>query len=443
MPAIDDLTELIMSGLPLKEERAQATEQTKQAIDGLFGERYQAKSAYSKRVVLTPTDEQIQFAGLVHQDSPASGVYGGMSLIWFPIAADAGEEATSLVTLVCGTRGLTPDEQIIGRPGHVRHLRALQRHLKKQFNMSAWVKPDPTNLSEPFPKLLQKSMHRFENILRRYGSHIYFCAEVPSRFAQAKGLVAGLLDFYAWERNWQTLKSAEAEVENFKVQLRAQMFPRVTKQEIIDLLKQRHFVILQGPPGTGKTRMAADILQSHFKNHGFSVQFHPAVTYETFVAGISPQLDGKSLNFQVKPGWLVEALRQSQEKPFLLHADEINRADLARILGEAIYLFEPREIHEGKPRSIKLPQPLEDGSDCVSMPKDFYLLGTMNTADRSIAIMDMAVRRRFAFVDMWPDIDVVAKQNIPLATEAFAMLQDTFSQYASDDSFCAEPGTSG
>jgi 5-methylcytosine-specific restriction protein B len=135
--------------------------------------------------------------------------------------------------------------------------------LKNQFNISAWVKPDPTTLSEPFPKLLQKSMHRFENILKRYGSHIYFCAEVPSRFAQAKGLVAGLLDFYAWERNWQTLKSAEAEVENFKVQLRAQMFPRVTKQEIIDLLKQRHFVILQGPPGTGKTRMAADILQSH------------------------------------------------------------------------------------------------------------------------------------------------------------------------------------
>jgi 5-methylcytosine-specific restriction protein B len=172
------------------------------------------------------------------------------------------------------------------------------------------------------------------------------------------------------------------------------------------------------------------------------VQFHPAVTYETFVAGISPQLDGKSLNFQVKPGWLVEALRQSQEKPFLLHADEINRADLARVLGEAIYLFEPREIHEGKPRTIKLPQPLENGSDCVSMPKDFYLLGTMNTADRSIAIMDMAVRRRFAFVDMWPDIDVVANQNIPLATEAFAMLQDTFSQYASDDSFCLMPGHS-
>lgn len=442
MPAIDELTKLIMSGLPGKDSRTQATEDTKQAIDGLFGERYQAKSPFARRVVLTPTDDQIQFAGLVHQDSSSSGVYGGMSLIWFPVPAEGDEKACSLLTLVCGTRGLSPDEQILGRPGHVRHLRALQRYLKKQININSWVKPDPTNLSEAFPKLLQKSMHRFDSIFKRYGSHIYFCAEVPADFVQATTLISGLLDFYAWERNWQSLKSAEAEIENFKVQLRAQIFPRVTKQEILDLLQQRHFVILQGPPGTGKTRMAADILQSHYNGHGFSVQFHPAVSYETFVAGISPRLDGDNLHFQVKPGWLVEAIRKCQDKPFLFHADEMNRADLARILGEAIYLFEPREISQGDARKVKLPQPLEDGTDTIAMPSNFYLLGTMNTADRSIAIMDMAVRRRFAFVDMWPDIDVVAAQNLGLATEAFAMLQDIFSQHASEDSFCLMPGHS-
>ncbi|MDQ5937403.1 MAG: 5-methylcytosine-specific restriction enzyme [Cyanobacteriota bacterium erpe_2018_sw_21hr_WHONDRS-SW48-000092_B_bin.40] len=442
MPAIDDLTKLIADGLPSKDLRSQTTDDTKSSIDAIFGQRYQAKSPYAKRAVLTPTDDQIQFAGLVHQDSPNSGVYGGMSLIWFPIAADGDEPACSLLTLVCGTRGLSPDEQILGRPGHVRHLRALQRYLKKHANIDAWVKPDPTNLSEPFPKMLLKSLQRFESVLKRYGSHIYFCAKVPSDFAQARTLVAGLLDFYAWERNWHSLKSSVSEIESFKVQLRAEIFLRVTKQEIIDLLLQRRFVILQGPPGTGKTRMANEILQTHFQSHGFSVQFHPSVSYETFVAGISPRIDGDSLQFQVKSGWLVDAIHKSQDKPFLFHADEINRADLARVLGEAIYLFEPGEIAQGAVRQVKLPQALADGSDSIAMPYNFYLLGTMNTADRSIAIMDMAVRRRFAFVDMWPDIDVVSAQNIALATESFALLQDIFAQHASDESFALMPGHS-
>ncbi len=442
MPAIDELTRLIMGGLPANDQRQEATDATKAAIDGLFGERYQVKSPTAKRVVLTPGDETIQFAGLVHQDSANSGVYGGMSLIWFPVAAEDGENASLLLTLVCGTRGLSPDEQILGRPGHVRHLRALQRFLKQQADVQAWVKPDPTNLSEPFPKLLQKSLHQFDAVLKRYGTHIYFCAKVPADFARAKTLVAGLLDLYAWERNWQTLKVAEKEIEQFKVQLRAHIFPRVSKQEIVDLLEQRHFVILQGPPGTGKTRMATEILSTDFKNQGFSVQFHPAVSYETFIAGISPKLDGDNLNFQVKPGWLVEAMRKCKDMPFLFHADEINRADLARILGEAIYLFEPLEISRGQSRKVKLPQKLDDGTDTIEMPKNFHLLGTMNTADRSIAIMDMAVRRRFAFIDMWPDIAVVDVQNIPLATEAFGILQDIFSQFASDESFCLIPGHS-
>ncbi len=443
--AIDKLTAIIAGGLPDKDSRAQATERTKAAIDEIFGERYPVKSPYNKRVVLTPTDDQVQFAGLLHQDSPNSGVYGGMSLIWFPVSGQGDEPPTSLLTLVCGTRGLSPDEHILGRPGHVRHLRALQRHLKQTTNAVVWVKPDPTNLSEEFPKTLRSSLTRFESILKRYGSHIYACVQVPQDSKKAKAVVSAFLDFYAWERNWLPLKAAEADVNAFKVCLRACIFPKVSQDEIVELLKQRRFVILQGPPGTGKTRMANQILQSHFNGSGFSVQFHAAVSYETFVAGISPRVDGDALHFQVKPGWLTQALQHCVENtgvPYLLHADEINRADLSRILGEAIYLFEPREINQGNKRQVQLPHALPDGNQSLTMPDNFYLLGTMNTADRSIAIMDMAVRRRFAFVDVWPDIDVVDEQNLDLATEAFARLQDIFSQYASEESFCLMPGHS-
>jgi 5-methylcytosine-specific restriction protein B len=441
--AIEQLTNIIASGLPQGSDRTQATEQTKAAIDSVFGERYPAKSQFSKRVVITATEDQVQFAGILHHDSPNSGVYGGMSLIWFPIPAEDGEPASSLLTFVCGTRGLSPDEHILARPGHVRHLRAMQRYLKEATNEFVWVKPDPTNLSIDFPKSIRSKFSRFENVLKRYGSHIYACVEVPQEQLKAQKIVSAFLDLYAWERNWFPLKSAEEEVENFKTKLRACIFPKVSQAELIDLLKQRRFVILQGPPGTGKTRIAQQILHTHFKSSGFTVQFHAAVSYETFVAGISPRVDGDSLHFEVKPGWLVQALQECRQKPnapYLLNADEINRADLSRILGESIYLFEPRE--QNTKRQVKLPQPLPGGEDTLEMPENFYLLGTMNTADRSIAIMDMAVRRRFAFVDIWPDIDVVAEQNIALAIEAFARLQDIFSQYASEEAFSLMPGHS-
>ena len=79
-----------------------------------------------------PGADAVSFAGLVHEDSPTSGVYGGMSLIWFPIEATDDQPAGSLLTFVCGTRGLAPDEQILGRPGHARHLQALRRHVGKE-----------------------------------------------------------------------------------------------------------------------------------------------------------------------------------------------------------------------------------------------------------------------------------------------------------------------
>jgi 5-methylcytosine-specific restriction enzyme B len=96
--------------------------------------------------------------------------------------------------------------------------------------------------------------------------------------------------------------------------------------------------------------------------------------------------------------------------------DEINRADLGKVLGEAIYLFEAAEIEATHPRRVQLPHTF-DGQSELSLTKNLYVLGTMNTADRSIAAMDLAVRRRFAFVNVPPDPTFVAKQNIPLAGE--------------------------
>ena len=146
-----------------------------------------------------------------------------------------------------------------------------------------------------------------------------------------------------------------------------------------------------------------------------TVQFHPAVTYEDFVVGLSPDPSEGKLRFEVRRGWLLDAARQARGEDFLLVIDEVNRADLGKVLGEAIYLFEAGEIGGERARRVKLPHAV-DGEDTFSLPEGLYVLATMNTADRSIATMDLAIRRRFAFVNMTPARAVVALQELPLAT---------------------------
>ncbi len=438
MTAIDELATVISMGMCDNPETV-AT-RTEAAIKSIFGDRYWANSQYDKRVAMMTGDRNVPFAGLLHHDSPSSGVYGGMSLIWFPIPEDVAGPACSLLTFVCGTRGLAPDETILGRPGHARYLRAMARFLDRDCNIYTWTKRDPTNLSQDIPTVVRSHFARFASVIDRYGPYIYAAVAVPTDIATAKPVIAAFLDLYAWERGWQPLKAAAGEINDLKNSLRQHLFPKTEKSEVVQLLRERRFVILQGPPGTGKTRMADEIKDQDFAGHGRTVQFHPAVTYETFVAGISPDVDGQSLRFRVRPGWLATAVNDAKSSDFVLIVDEINRGDLGRVLGEAIYLFEAKEIAENKARSVHLPQALEDGTNTLSIPKGMYLLGTMNSADRSIAILDLAVRRRFAFVDVWPDLDVVRSQGIDFATEAFGKLQDIFAQFAPNDALVLMPG---
>ena len=155
--------------------------------------------------------------------------------------------------------------------------------------------------------------------------------------------------------------------------------------------------------------------------------------------GLSPDARDKALRFEVRPGWLVEAVRKAEEGPFVLIIDEINRADLGRVLGEAIYLFEAAEVGGERPRRVRLPHPV-NGKTELSLPANLYVLATMNTADRSIASMDLAVRRRFAFVTLPPQRTVVASRNVPAATAAFDRVADVFIEHAPGDALHLMPG---
>lgn len=220
----------------------------------------------------------------------------------------------------------------------------------------------------------------------------------------------------------------------------AHVMPGTNDKQVVDLLAGRRFVIVEGPPGTGKTELAARILRTKYAGRGRVIQFHPGSTYESFIGGLAPR-DGGALGFTFRPapGHLMEAAAEAArqpDQPYLLVVDEINRADLAKVLGEAIYLFEP----EHPERVITLPHDFEGHGRTLCLPSNLHVLGTMNSADRSIAILDVAVRRRFAFVPLWPQLAVVEAHSGPLLCQAFQDVLTLFVEHASEDALPLVPG---
>jgi 5-methylcytosine-specific restriction protein B len=134
------------------------------------------------------------------------------------------------------------------------------------------------------------------------------------------------------------------------------------------------------------------------------------------------------------------AKARQTDKPFLLHIDEINRADLANVLGEAVFLLEPDADDD---RSVTLSHDYGEpfGTE-LTLPDNLHILGTMNTSDRSIAILDVAIRRRFAFLKLWPQLQVVREHACELMEQKFRELQSIFVEHATDDAFNLMPGHS-
>ena len=178
--------------------------------------------------------------------------------------------------------------------------------------------------------------------------------------------------------------------------------PRAALQEIIDLLGSRQQIVLYGPPGTGKTfiakAIARHVIGPDDRSRMQLVQFHPSYAYEDFFEGYRPDLTpGGDATFSLQEGPLARIAREARENPgapYVLVIDELNRANLAKVFGELYFLLEYRN------ESINL-QYRPDVA--FRLPRNLFIIGTMNTADRSIASLDAAMRRRFSFVELHPD----------------------------------------
>lgn len=380
------------------------------------------RDVYQLRVNLQKKDDSASYAGWITAENPTSGPYQGTSLVWFP-----GEQG-SVAVLNIGTDGFGADAHILGRPGHRRRLKALSR----LHGGRTWVKPDLLDIATDVPAATADQWPSIPAARKAYGRVIYAATAV--RTADDQERVADLLDLF-FDEHGTPLTGPARERWNTRTQhIAGAIFPRWNEDEVYGLLRERRFVVLEGPPGTGKTRMAWRLADR--AGTATRIQFHPARTYEDFVVGLFPRPAAGGLAFEVRPGELLRANRAAEEGEHLLVIDEINRADLGRVLGESILLF---EAGDGD-RSVRLPHVPEGFSDTLRLHPNLRVLATRNTADRSIARMDVAIRRRFAFVEVWPELDAVAAEGLDFARALFTDTVQTFAEYADDETLRLVPG---
>jgi 5-methylcytosine-specific restriction protein B len=210
--------------------------------------------------------------------------------------------------------------------------------------------------------------------------------------------------------------------------------------KIADLLWEKKQIIFYGPPGTGKTYLATKLAR-HLTEDGAVklVQFHPSYTYEDFFEGFRPEPGGSgTLTFTLRAGPFRDFAEVAAANPstaYILIIDEINRANLAKVFGELYFLLEYRD------QSISLQY--SPDTEFV-LPENLFLIGTMNTADRSIARIDNAMRRRFVFVELDPRIPPVqgllsrwlAARDLPMDA---ALLLDVLNQRIEDSDAAIGP----
>ena len=177
---------------------------------------------------------------------------------------------------------------------------------------------------------------------------------------------------------------------------------RAELENILAQLRSEKNIILQGPPGTGKTwlakRLAYALIGAKDKDKLKAIQFHSNISYEDFVIGYRPSSDG---TLKLRSGPFLEMIHEAKNDDthkYVVVIEEINRGNPARVFGEMLTLLEADKREEGEALQLSY------GDEEVFVPPNLFVIGTMNIADRSLALVDFALRRRFAFIDLQPNL---------------------------------------
>ncbi|MBJ8403927.1 DUF3578 domain-containing protein [Citrobacter cronae] len=248
----------------------------------------------------------------------------------------------------------------------------------------------------------------------KYGTSLFHSVYQTNNEVDYNSLVSGLneaIDKYNnltnKETNTNKLNNNKKEITtyNFNNASEDLFLPTDTLNKIIRKLNNKKNIILQGPPGVGKSfiakRLAYLQIGSKDINKVGMIQFHQSYSYEDFIQGFRPNTTG----FTRKNGIFYEFCQKAKDDPennYVFIIDEINRANLSKVLGELMMLIEADK--RGPEWAIPLTYS-EDEKDTFFVPENIFIIGLMNTADRSLAVVDYALRRRFSFIDIAPGFD--------------------------------------
>lgn len=363
------------------------------------------------------------YFGFIHPEEDTSGPFHDFSLTIFP----NNQNKAWLVCLGVGSSGFKNDYELATYPG-------LRRLFSKLVNDRGFCKSDFSDIETSLPKTIMgiQDIQHIKNTIKTYTKVLPVCQIVDDPESdKGKQIISAFVAGYAKLRDWPSNNShREAIAEALASFVKMEAVDET--EEIKNLLKQRKFLVLQGPPGTGKTMTAKEVAKE-INAKTFFTQFHAETSFSDFIFGIRPNLQSETLSYKENLGSFTEALKYAKDKSdenVILIIDEINRANLSNVLGPIFYLFE----HKMSESDIEIE--ISPGFKINKLPENFFVIATMNTADRSLAVVDFALRRRFAWYSMKPKI-INSKQ---FYRDDFVKIQNIFEWYASSNELSLQPG---
>ncbi|MBQ8069983.1 MAG: AAA family ATPase [Bacteroidales bacterium] len=388
-------------------------------------------------------DNNAYFFGFIRPEEPESGVYSDFSLVIFPNKDDS----TFFVSLGIGSGGFTNDSELASQPGLRRHFLKLISNDGKSFCKSSFA--DNNSDFKPFADFVLNNCPNFQPVVDKYQKVLPVVRYLDFSKEEDRDVLSAWIARYAIIRGWTTSKAhITAAKEALKI-----VEPSTTVDdynEVKQLLEKHRFIVLQGAPGTGKTWTAEKIARDNYKEGNVLFeQFHAETSYSDFLYGIQPCMDGSS-GFKPKEGILYKAIMKAlavaeKGERVLLIIDEINRANLSNVLGPVFYLFEKKSDY----RTTKIK--ITDELSLSVLPENLDVIATMNTADRSLAVVDFALRRRFSWYTLRPKIlrdkdDDTGKKEVPAGNkffiDEFNAISEIFTTFATDEELNLQPGHS-